>query len=766
MYTAPNPQHPTKEPMTTPIPYHADDRVTLWHGDCLDVLAGLLDASIDAIVTDPPYGLSKEPDMAEVMRHWLAGDDYVHGSRPDSLEDAFSKAVKALAVRNPDDTNTQPGYERITFRVRVDPPLTAVLRPVDLDSQSERRQEEVNGNRPIREVDDLLSDDRNAQAAQRFSSYLLGGRITALQSRTVTRERKRSLLRVGVRLGDDTSAETDTPPGVVASPTAELIAVLALDVAGRTGELLPAEGAGQSHFILHPLSSKTVRTSTGAGGLTTVGEPDFVGPIDDSADGAFTIDVAVDLPIGWHKSQSSSMGGFMGKSWDSFVPGPSVWRECFRVLKPGGHLLSFAGSRTFDLMGLSIRLAGFEIRDSIAWLYGSGFPKSMDVSKAIDKRGGRPDLGQVIGVAIKTAREARGWTTGQADRHFCGGSTNWTWYEGRKGVCRPPTPTDFARIVEEWPELASHAANVAEAEREITGSGTSGRTYGMGGIRGVETSTGEFDITSPATPEAEQWQGWGTALKPAFEPIVVARKPIRGTVAANVLEHGTGALNIDGCRIDGAPVPVVPQSKFTSGNVNIRTAGRSGELSEAHPAGRWPANVCLDEDQAAALDQQSGILSSGGPSKRDYAYSGPQANGIYGAMQNDTVRGHPGDGGASRFFLVMPIDELTERFRYQAKAPKKDRPTVDGISHATVKPLALMRWLVRLVTPIGGTILEPFAGSGTTVEAALLEGFKIIAIEREADYLPLITQRINRRRDPIAYLTEAGDDIGLFGEVS
>ena len=167
-------------------------------------------------------------------------------------------------------------------------------------------------------------------------------------------------------------------------------------------------------------------------------------------------------------------------------------------------------------------------------------------------------------------------------------------------------------------------------------------------------------ITKPVTDEAKRWEGWGTGLKPAFEPIVVARKPLAGTVVATVLEHGTGALNIDGCRVE---------------------------------AGRWPTNVVLDESQAAEL------------------------------------------GDSAKFFPV---------FKYQAKAPSKERPKVDGVAHPTVKPLALMRWLVRLVTPPGGWVLDPFAGSGTTGEAAYLEGFRCLLIEREADYLPLIEHRFNR----------------------
>ena len=318
--------------------------------------------------------------------------------------------------------------------------------------------------------------------------------------------------------------------------------------------------------------------------------------------------------------------GFMGKAWDALPPGVEWARECLRVLKPGGYLLAFGGTRTWHRLAVAIEDAGFEIRDSVAWLYGSGFPKSLNVSKAIDK-----------------------------------------------------------------------------ATREV--------------------------ITAHATPEAEQWSGWGTALKPAFEPIVVARKPLTGTVAANVLEHGTGALNIDGCRIEGdMSTGTWGAKQTTSLGYHGGTEG-SGYRTEK-PSGRWPANVVLDEDQASVLDAQSGTTKAT-PRRRN----APKGAGTYGAFTGaDEDRQGPADpGGASRFFYV-------------AKAPKKERPVVGGVTHPTVKPLTLMRWLVRLVTPPGGIVLDPFAGSGTTLEAAVLEGFAAVGIEREADYLQLIEARMRRLR--------------------
>jgi site-specific DNA-methyltransferase (adenine-specific) len=264
-------------------------------------------------------------------------------------------------------------------------------------------------------------------------------------------------------------------------------------------------------------------------------------------------------------------------------------------------------------------------------------------------------------------------------------------------------------------------------EREVISEGTSrvddGTVYGLGhsGRR----------LGGAVTHTAQQWQGWGTALKPAFEPIVVGRKPLSGTVAGNVLTHGTGALNIDGCRIDGNGERFGGGAKGSSGFVDGYEAG-AGFVTSTQ--GRWPANVVLDGDQADELDRQSGTLTSGVLAA--HHARAPKDAGILGAYGSaEGERGYGDTGGASRFFPT---------FRYEAKAPTAERPRHGEVAHPTVKPLDLMRWLVRLVTPPGGVVLEPFAGSGTTAEACVIEGFRCIAIEREAAYLPLIVARLSK----------------------
>lgn len=398
--------------------------------------------------------------------------------------------------------------------------------------------------------------------------------------------------------------------------------------------------------------------------------------------------------------------GFMGKKWDNTGIAYSVelWTECLRVLKPGGHLLSFGGTRTWHRVAVAIEDAGFDVRDSIAWMYGSGFPKSLDVSKAIDKSAG-------------------------AEREVIGTKT-----ASPKGI-----------------------------------SGAEGRTDSAAGAYGGESK--EINITAPATPEAEQWQGWGTALKPAFEPIVVARKPLAGkTVAANVLTHGTGALNIDGSRIE-APDQERLEKNWDGVQSIAAQEGRNSmngglkaiDLSDRKASGRWPANVILDEYSAELLDEQSGVSKSPAPYTQQ-----SKSIGIYGAeKQHDRPSTHHGDtGGASRFFYCA---KASKRDRNEGLEELEDgdtpyrthRPNFEhtkGIEtpfagagrsgknlknfHPTVKPTNLMRYLVKLVTPPGGTVLDPFTGSGSTGKAAILEGFDFIGIELTEEYLPIIEGRL------------------------
>lgn len=376
------------------------------------------------------------------------------------------------------------------------------------------------------------------------------------------------------------------------------------------------------------------------------------------------------------QKRRTSGGGFMGKAWDTGETAFSTefWQQCLRVLKPGGHVVAFSGTRTYHRMACAIEDAGFEIRDQIGWCFGSGFPKSHDVSKGIDRAAGmaRP----VVSEGSPVKRMIPG-----ADQNKDG----WIKDNGREYI-----PT----------------------------------------------------ITAPASVESADWAGWGTALKPAWEPICLARKPLsEKTVAANVLKWGTGAINVDGCR-------VVTSDKLGGGGEKAETAGQftnegwrrpwmdDPEASEAFAAkvranviksetlGRWPANIIHDGSEeviAAFPETKSGDLSHGHASGNTFGVGNNDKKPI------EIAENYGGDAGsAARFF-------------YTAKADSDDRL---GSKHPTVKPVDLMQWLVRLVTPKGGLVLDPFAGTGTTAEACFREGMRCMMVERETEYQADIRRRM------------------------
>jgi DNA modification methylase len=397
---------------------------------------------------------------------------------------------------------------------------------------------------------------------------------------------------------------------------------------------------------------------------------------------------AAPIQFGTDGAYARASKGFMGKQWDGgdIAFRPEVWAEVLRALKPGAHLLAFSGTRTYHRMACAIEDAGFEIRDQIGWCYGSGFPKSHDVSKGIDRING--------------------------------------------------------------------------VEREVLGEVKGGgRMAGAGDYQTTDYGTGwhGVKITRPESESAIQWQGWGTALKPAWEPIVLARKPLsESSIAANVLKHGTGGINVDGCRIGTEDVRVFGRADGTGNRENWRT-GNKGVVTGSQ-SGRWPANLIHDGSEEVV----SGFpeTQSGAPGIRRLPHSGADR---IGQLRNSPLNGDPetgiGDSGsAARFF-------------YTAKADHEDRL---GSKHPTVKPLDLIQYLVRLVTPRGGLVLDPFAGTGTAGEASFREGMACVLIEREPEYQTDIERRMalvlagpdERTRESIkarGLVEEAGP---LFGEMA
>lgn len=467
----------------------------------------------------------------------------------------------------------------------------------------------------------------------------------------------------------------------------------------------------------------------------------------------------------------SGRGGFMGQSWDStgIAFNAEVWRQCRRVLKPGGHLAAFGATRTYHRMTCAIEDAGFEIRDSLHWIYGSGMPKGQNIGKSIDRqRNDRPQILQVTAF-LAAARDAAGVTHKQIDAEFGFNGMVHHWTAIASKTAAVPRPEQWGRLkallgfddTEILPlveMLNDRKGELGEAwgQRDVVGAGF--RVRGESDVQIAPVSTGAYDITAPATEAAAQWHGWNTQLRPAHEPIVLARKSTGfNTTVANVLQYGTGAINVDACRTE-AGQDCREKCASVVGIDSPRNGDTLGEWTgaredSAHVAGRWPANVLLshtpllDEDgcvigdacadgcapgcPAAEVDRQSGF-SRGGRSWR-----GERHGAVYNAPSGpNSVRGHDDSGGASRFFPA---------FRYEAKAPASERPRLtDGTAHTTVKPLALMQWLVRLITPPGGLVLDPFAGSGTTLEAAVVEGFRVVGVEREPPYAELCVQRLSK----------------------
>jgi hypothetical protein len=599
--------------------------------------------------------------------------------------------------------------------------------------------------------------------------------------------------------------------------------------------------------------------------------------------------------------------GFMGRSWDGtgVAYDVTVWAECLRVLKPGGHILAFGGSRTWHRLAVAVEDAGFEIRDSIAWIYGSGFPKSLDVSKAIDKR--RDDDTKEIHAVVRWLEQKRkdsGVTRREVEKHFDTENIGQSIFTITSGsTSRVPTWAQWGKLkllfsfddsmdAEVW-RLNGRKGKPGEAwfEREVIGQGKSGKTA----IWNEAGKMGNFDLTAPTTSEAQQWAGWGTALKPAFEPVVVGRKPFgKGvTVAENVLRWGVGGLNIDASRIgtaSGLQRPGRSGKGDVGGWSNFEAA--PGQYGTPDGAGRWPANVILDEVTAGLVDEQSGVTSPGrfpGNTKKGPMFTGQTYNGgkqYLGHVDVDEAPRATDSGGASRFFYqakaskrdrneglnLCKCDKLKtwenegQTAQHQAdtdqlapkvigesgtqnnsdsewntslsgsnttgnstKANKSTTSTgtssttdstillpsiashtsestqgvnsemvsggspVNGVAspsplmsgtgtlapkggpntgdaapatsellsnqnklsahqcanclgiiggHPTVKPTQLMRYLIKLVTPPGGTVLDPFTGSGSTGKAALLDGYKFVGAELTAEYMPIIEGRL------------------------
>lgn len=446
--------------------------------------------------------------------------------------------------------------------------------------------------------------------------------------------------------------------------------------------------------------------------------------------------------------------GFMGKQWDGgdIAFRPETWAAVLRVLKPGGHMLAFAAPKNAHRMICAIEDAGFEIRDCLMFLYGAGFPKSLDVSKAIDRA--RDDYADICRVALWLRPHVERIGFDVVSRHF--GFKDETMARARWTSRSQPNVPRW----EQWIELKSLCGFSDEMDAEVWRlngrKGTPGEAWNERKVVGrgkacfsAETAwsnslSSDYDITAPATDAARAWEGWGTALKPAYESIVLARKPLsEPTIAGNVLRWGTGALNIAACRIPtGEDLNGGRYSENKQGDdgntygsgINLRS-----KKDYEQPQGRWPANCLHDgsEEVVAAFPETApSAASSGQPTPRKTTEYGIPITG------NRSTIGHADSGSAARFFKSCSFTEEERdqrRLWYGSKADADDRT---GSRHPTIKPVALVQWLVRLVTPPKGTVLDIFAGTGTTGEAAFREGFSAVLIEREPEYIADIERRM------------------------
>jgi len=385
---------------------------------------------------------------------------------------------------------------------------------------------------------------------------------------------------------------------------------------------------------------------------------------------------------------------FMAKKWDYDVPKVEVWKEAMRVLKHGGHALIACGTRTQHRMVVNIEDAGFEIRDVVSWIYGSGFPKSLNISKAIDKMPKASVSG--FSAALKARRVELGLSVSAADQLITNGTTMYSFLEGRgDGDPYPPNREHWEKIkehfgMEGWEGIVENSLNVVGKEGGNFG-------YQKSGERWKNPS----NKTEHTTDEAKQWDGWGTALKPSCEFFTLCRKPLsEKTIAKNVLKWGTGGINIDGCRVGTETIKTCAKKEMygTSSRAKDQEQGfrprkfDNRNCPESTHQGRFPANLIHDGSQ--------------------------QVLELFPETNKDS---------AARFF-------------YCPKASKKDRD--EGNNHPTVKPTALMQYLCRLITPTGGVVLDPYMGSGSTGKAAVKEGFSFVGCELDEDYYKIAMARI------------------------
>lgn len=416
---------------------------------------------------------------------------------------------------------------------------------------------------------------------------------------------------------------------------------------------------------------------------------------------------------------------FMGKKWDDKIPSIEIWQEALRICKPGAMLAAFGGSRTHHHLMIAIESAGWEIRDCIMWLYGSGFPKSHNISKAIDKHGGHSFYW--FGSWLREEREKRNIKQNEISALFPSKSGRLTgcvanWELG----LNLPSPEQFNKICD---FLNVDFERRLECEREIVGIGKSGKTAIW-----QDKGMGEFNITKSSSSLAKTFDSYGTSLKPAYEPIIIAMKPVDGTFAKNAEKWGVGGINIDSSRIGikGATKRTnqadYPKNEDGTEDRSINWA-RVGHDIEKLNKGRWPSNLILDEESAEQLDKMTGHLAGAG----NKIGSLRKQNSSFAPNQSQTNFKYDSGGRPSRFFYCA-----------KSSSSERNKGLDKPCSHPTVKPISLMKYIITLLAPPGNPIcLDPFMGSGSTGVACKELGISFIGIEKEKEYVEIATKRLD-----------------------
>lgn len=660
----------------------------LINADCIEAMKAMEDNSIDSIVTDPPYELSND---GKASPNWVLFETvFPQNAKLDAIRNGEGNLAlfvdKVLCLSGGRDVPTPSATVPVSAVTLNDEIQCGDINVIDGKESAvgisnnlagfniETEPIEHLGNFALKLADPTIFFNILAGIGSSFYAGGIGVGFGISPASFPSLDSGCASIPLG---DDDIRFRNDSLTTLVSAVTRTgSDSVFSFDLTGGSKETFTANGARLFAAILLASGAELVRTTATASDLSAVLEAREICVVDDSTNGAFSFNLII-------HPQTITSTGFMGKSWDGskIAFNVAVWQEALRVLKPGGHLIAFSGSRTYHRMAVAIEDAGFEIRDQIMWVYGSGFPKSMNIEKAINK------------------------------------------VDGVEFIEKPASGVGFMN-----------------AE----------------GAGGYNTTIHQLEQVGDSSERAANWQGWGTALKPAHEPMVLARKPLIGTVANNVLTHGTGGLNIDGSRVatddkweatgkQSAPSQTLQGGVDGSLNVSVSTT---------HPEGRWPANFIHD-----GSDEVVGLFPSvkTGSIKPHQQNSESESFGLKGKFITGS---HKGDSGsAARFFYCAKAskrdrnegldDSYAKQMDESRKAGSKggNNPRNRGANerinhHPTVKPTSLMQYLVRLITPQGGVVLDPFMGSGSTGKACAYEGFDFIGIEQSAEYVEIARARI------------------------